>query len=161
MEELGQWNNLDVTLNQVLADDDFGKKYFPFVTNYSMIISNPNLTISQTAHCDQSDHYSYKRGNTFNFSAIVGIKKNNFLDIKYLNQESVERVLIERGNNLFVRNDIPHRGCENLTDYEHHRIHCFCDPASLQDTNNGNLTVIGDTFKLPPYFDESTNKFMN
>ena len=54
----------------------------------------------------------------------------------------MERVLIEWGDILFVRNDIPHRECEILTDCEHHRIHCFCDPASLNDYSNGNLTVI-------------------
>ena len=65
--------------------------------------------------------------------------------------------MIENGYILFVRNDIPHCGCENLTDYEHHRIHCFCDPTNIDDARNGNLTMVADPFESPPYFYESAN----
>ena len=61
MEELGQRNNLDVTLNKLLVDDDFGKKSFPFVANYSMLMFKPNLIIAQASHCDQPAPYSYKK----------------------------------------------------------------------------------------------------
>ena len=161
MVELSQWNHPDKTINQVIVEDDFSKNYFPFTTNYSVLKSDPNLSITQTTHCDQAAPYSFSRRAKFNFSAIVGIKNQGFLDIKYTNQESVEHVLIEKGGIIFVRNGIPHRGCKNLTDYEHHQIHCFYDPACLHDNSDGNLTIIADAFDDPPFIDKTTNTFVN
>ena len=92
---------------------------------YSMLKSDPNLTIAQTTHCDQDAIYSYKRALKSIFSAIVGVKKHSFLDIKPSKDEPTELVLVESGDFLFVSNYIPHCGCENLTDYEHHCIHFF------------------------------------
>ena len=34
-------------------------------------------------------------------------------------------VLIERGDTLLFRNDIPHAGAENLTDHQNVRLHSF------------------------------------
>ena len=34
-------------------------------------------------------------------------------------------VLLERGDTLFFRNDIPHAGAENLTDRQNVRLHSF------------------------------------
>ena len=43
--------------------------------------------------------------------------------MKSISQESLERVLIKKRDILFVNNYVPHRGCENLTDYEHYSVH--------------------------------------
>ena len=128
---------------------------------YSILRSDPKLTILQTDHCDQAVPCYYKRNNKFNFSTIVGVEIHIFLDIKSSKHESIERVLIKRGDISFVRNNIPHRRCENLIDYEHHHIRCFCDSANIEDTRTGNLTVISDSFQSTPYFDEPSNKFMS
>ena len=65
------------------------------------------------------------------FSAVFGIEKESYLDVVPRGKSQPQRVLIERGNVLFVRNDIPHRGCENLSDYTNHRIHILIAPANL------------------------------
>ena len=69
--------------------------------------------------------------------------------------------MIERGGILFVRNDIIHRGCEHVSDYKHHRIYYLFDPACLNDSSDGNLNVIVNAFDDAPFFDKTTNKFVN
>ena len=128
---------------------------------YSILRSDPNLTISQTDHCDQAVPCYYKRNNKFNFSTIVGVEIHIFLDIKPSKHESIERVLIKRGDISFVRNNIPHRRCENLIDYEHHCIHCFCKPLNIEDTRRGNLTVKADPFESTTYVDASANSLVS
>ena len=55
-----------------------------------------------------------------------------------------QHVLIERGDVLFVRNDIPHSGCENLSDYSNHRIRILVVPANLQDMATAKSVPIND-----------------
>ena len=136
-------------------------KYFLFNTDYSLLNYDANLTIIQTFHCDQAAPYSYKRANKSSFSSIVGVENNSFLDIKPYTHHPPQYVLIERGDVLFVKNDIPRRGCENFIDYKHHRVHYFCDPKNIEDTRNGNLILRADTFQSPSCFDASKNKFLS
>ena len=62
-----------------------------------------------------------------------------------------QRVLIERGDVLFVRNDIPHRGCENLSDYTNHRIHILIVPANLQDKSATKSVPLNDFGPCPKW----------
>ena len=62
-----------------------------------MLKSNHNISITHTAHYDQAFPCYYNRAIKFNFSAIVGVEKHSFLDIKPFKYESIERIMIERG----------------------------------------------------------------
>ena len=84
--------------------------FFSFNNMYSMLKSDPNLAIAQTSHCDQDVTYSCKRALKFNVSTIIVVENHNFLHSKPSNHEPTERILIERGNLLFIRNYILHRG---------------------------------------------------
>ena len=46
-------------------------------------------------------------------------------------------MLIERGDVMFVRNDITHHGCESYTNPPHHRIHYFVDLRDYGDKEAG------------------------
>ena len=39
-------------------------------------------------------------------------------------------VLIEKGDTILMRHDIPHAGAENLTERKNVRLHCFIDIPS-------------------------------
>ena len=61
------------------------------------------------------------------------MEEDTFVDLRleYSHLHFPVRVLIKQGDCLFIRNDILHRGCENMSDFDHHRLHCHIEPESL------------------------------
>ena len=114
---------------------------------------------SQAAHTDADPEFSLARTKHFGFVVIVGIEKRGFLDLKTeAGTSHPRRVLIERGDMFCMRTDIPHAGCENLTDKTHYRIHAFCESEPTSDSTD--VVVKCSTmascqpFAKGPYFDE-------
>ena len=70
-----------------------------------------------------------------------------------------DHVLIERGDVILVRNDITHRGCKNLTDHEHFRVHCFCDPEIFDGADDS--VKVADQFRPIPHFDANVSRHVN
>ena len=127
-----------MTLVELLAGLKFPKTETPYAMNFSVIKSDIGLSIPQHAHTDSAIAYSYGKrgGKKYDFSMLIGIEHHSFLDILLEGQNNAQRVLYERGDIFFVRNDIPHRGCENIGDFEHHRVHVLVVPHNLQDSNS-------------------------
>ena len=114
----------------------FPRHYSPLNNTYSVSRSDAYLKEHQSTHCDAIGAYNYEQTNKFDFSCIFGIEKYSFLDLKPLKDESVLRVLIKRGDILFIRNDVPHRGTESLSGITHHRAHVNCEPNNSQSLDN-------------------------
>ena len=68
-----------------------------------------------------------------------------------------QRILIECSDVFFVRNDIPHRGCKNLSDYTNQRIHIFIVPANLQDKAATKSVPLNDFGSCPKWCELSQN----
>ena len=77
------------------------------------------------------------------------------MDLILCGKSEPQRVLIEHGDVLFVRNTIPHRGCGKLSDYTNHRIHISIEPANLQDTSATKSVPLNDFGSYPKWCDLS------
>ena len=93
--------------------------------------SDTKLMIAQHAHSDSANVYTYGKSKTFLFSMLIGIEESSFLDVFIQGEKGPYRVVYNRGDVIFVRNDIPHRGCEIMGDCEHHRIHVLTVPKNV------------------------------
>lgn len=49
------------------------------------------------------------------------------MDIEFNQRGIIARILIQRGDVLFIRGDIPHRGCENHASHTHYRLHAYVE----------------------------------
>ena len=99
-----------------------------FVKNLNLIflsLNHPNLENVQQLHCDEFQSFSYGNDSKlFQFSALICVKRQSFIMVQPYGYE-VHRVLLERGDVLFMRTDVPRGGLENLTDNENYRLHAF------------------------------------
>ena len=159
MHAVASWNNMEGKLVELFTENKFPHAMFDFSLNYSLLKSDPNLDCAQQTHCDQASPFSYGTDKLFTFSAIMGIEKESYLDVCTKGKIEPQRVLIERGDVLFVRNDIPHRGCENLTDYTNHRIHILIIPANMK-TNSGTKSVPMNDFGPCPKWGDVSQIFI-
>ena len=73
--------------------------------------------------------------------------------------DSVSRVLINRGDILFIRNDVPHCGSENLSGITHHRVYVNFGPNNFQSLDN--KVVIEDEVYDKIWFSDEDNSFFN
>ena len=155
MRAVADWNHMEASLVALFNDSKFPHNMYDFTFSYSLLRSDANLDCAQQAHCDQDLPYSKGSDRFFTFSAIIGIEKESYLDVMHRGKSQPQRVLIERGDVLFVRNDIPHRGCENLTDYPNHRIHILIVPANLQDRAPTSSVPLADFGPCPKWCESS------
>jgi len=84
--------------------------------DFNIIKSDGGLTQSQHPHTDELHQFSL--GNTtkfFNLVTLTGIEKETLFYIQPIGMDP-QLVLIERGDTIVFRMDIPHAGAENLTD---------------------------------------------
>ena len=57
-----------------------------------------------------------------------------------------------------MRTDIPHAGCENLTDKTHYRIHAFCESEQTCETNDMSMCTTkasSQPFARGPFIDQN------
>ena len=90
---------------------------------------------------------------------MIGIKQSNFRDVFIHGEKVPHRVAYNRGDILFVRNDMPHRSCENLGDYEHHRIHVLTIPRILPDDPGAKTQVPYTEFPMAPLWCDLEQKY--
>ena len=115
--------------------------------------------VVQHAHIDSTNAYSYGRNTRFQFSIMIGIEQSSFLDVFMHGEKGPHHGTYNRGDILFVRNDIPHRGCENIGDYNHHRIHVLTIPRNLP-VGPGDKTQLPYTyFPVPPHWCDLEQKY--
>ena len=92
---------------------------------FSVTKSDPNLENLQQLHCDEFQSFSYGNDSKLiQFSALICVEMQSFIMVQPYGYESC-CVLLERGDVLFMRTDVPHAGLENLTDNANYRLHVF------------------------------------
>ena len=129
-----------------------------------MLKSDANLKSCQVSHNDIGVEFAFVGKTEFDFIVIVGVEEYSFLDIRPDREdEEPMRVLIEIGDIFLMRADIPHSGCDNLTDNTHYRIHMSCIRADMADNNETKSSFATRQSSRPfpqgPYFDISTGQF--
>ena len=62
---------------------------------------------------------------------IEFIENTSFLKVQLLGK-SQKHILLQKGDAILLRIDIPHAGIENLTENENYKIHCF---VTIEDWN--------------------------
>ena len=91
------------------------------------------LVIQAGVHDRQREHtdaiQAFALGNNtkkFNMVGLTAISNHSFLYVQPIGMEPL-LVLVEKGDTLIVRLDIPHAGAENVTDFDNTRLHCFIE----------------------------------
>jgi len=71
---------------------------------------------------------------SYSGSCLVCISKHNdtYLDVQALGEQKYIRILLRRGDMFWFRGDVPHRGVEHDANYDHYRIHCYCNMAQTK-----------------------------
>ena len=125
---------------------------------YSILKSDGKLMQPQQLHCDVKQQWFYNTAKSnvkFPFSIIVGVENYSFLDFVHVRkQNTLQRICFQKGDLLFIRGDIPHRGTENSAEHEHYRVHIYCDPAGIKedDKSERDVTMPADITNIPgPY----------
>ena len=130
--DLNDWNNIDEQFRFLgyklkLPHKGHALKRASLKLNvdFNIIKSDAGLTQSQQAHTDELPEFSL--GNTtkcFNFGTLTGIQKETLFYIQPIGMDP-QLVLIEMGDTILFRLDVPHAGAENLTDNPNLRLHSF------------------------------------
>ena len=121
---------------------------------------NKRRTDAKSKNSGASEANTYGNNSKKNiFSILFGLEQYTFLDICPYDTYNPTQILIERGDVVFIRNDIVHRGCENLTDSPYHQIHCFIELNNV--TSQKGQVVKADGFGNYPYYDRVANLFVN
>ena len=155
---LQEWNNLENSLIALLGDHKFPKDQYPYEMHFQVLKSDPKLMLAQHAHSDSAVAFSLAKTKTFPFSMMIGIEECSFLDVYIDGETGPHRVVYNRGDVIFVRNDIPHRGCENMGDYEHHRIHVLTVPKNVPVNADDKTQIPYIEFPLAPQWCEYEKK---
>ena len=134
---LENWNNIHFRFQSMFKRIKVPNKGHPSQKpmynlnfDFNIIKSDGGLTRSQQPHTDELHPFSL--GNTtkfFNFVTLTGIEKETLFYIQPIGMVP-QLVLIERGDTIVFRMDIPHAGAENLTDNPNLRLHSF---VSIQE----------------------------
>ena len=159
MVHLQEWNNLETSLIAMLGDDKFPKDQYPYEMIFHVLKSDPKLMVAQHAHSDSARAFSYGKSKIFQFSILIGIEESSYLDVFIQGENGPHRVVYNRGDVIFVRNDIPHRGCENIGDYEHHRVHVLTVPRNERVKSDDKTQIPYTNFPLAPQWCEGEQKF--
>jgi hypothetical protein len=89
--------------------------------------------------------------------------EDTFLDVRLgeIDANLPMRVLIKQGDCLFIRNDIPHRGCENMSDFDHYRLQCHIEPQAWADKKGQGAIACDRSSDPVPTFDPNTCEYTN
>ena len=151
---LNECINLDDRLINLITNNDFqhGENHACGEMKYSVIKSDGDLAIPQDPHCDIDQPYSYQTKNSFPFVVVIGIEQYSFMDIEFNQRGIIARILIQRGDVLFIRGDIPHRGCENHASHTHYRLHAYVELKKKNTKRNRKKAVEKQTIKSDSEF---------
>ena len=133
------------------------KKDHEFLFDYSILKSDSCLVKCQRAHTGVDKPFSQKLNKPFSFYVFIGIERYGFLDILLDSKDDLpRRVLIERGDILLLRSDIPRCDCENLINRRHYRLEAFCSHIIGDGFDS---TPIPINFPVGTHYDFGTNRF--
>ena len=128
-----------------------------FLPAYSILKSDPVLIKCQEAHFGVDQQFSHKLNQLFSFNVFIDIERYGFLDILLDCKDDLpRRVLIERGDILLLRSDIPRCDCENLINRKHYRLEAFCSHTIGDGFDS---TPIPINFPVGTHYDFDTNRF--
>ena len=155
--EFNNWNNIHEQFNLLIKQlklPTMGHNARNIVSAVDMHInvlkSDAGLTEAQQAHTDEQPPFSLGTNTKyFNLVTITGIEKETLFYIQALGMDP-QLILIERGDTLFFRTDIPHAGAENLTDNMNVRLHVLLTFEEWNLPLNKGFTTNAVRWHAPP-----------
>ena len=127
------WNNIQCQFDEMLDNLDLPvpKKSKSndnkFDCHYFLLLTEPKVDERQQEHTDVREPFELgKNTKHFHMIGLTAIGKQSFLYVQPVGMKPM-LVLVEKGDCLLMRDDIPHAGAENHTDYNNVRLHMFVD----------------------------------
>ena len=106
--------------NRNLIEDDF-------VFNFTLLKTEANVHVRQETHTDEIPRYRLgDKTKLFQIGMITSFDKESLFYIEPYSNSTEKLVLLEEGDTIFFRLDIPYGGAENFTEVENVRLHTFC-----------------------------------
>ena len=128
-----EWNNIQCQIDEMLNNLDLPlpkknkSKDDNFDCHYSLLVTEPKVDERQQEHTDVREPFVLgKSTKHFHMISVTAIDKQSFVYVQPVGMKSM-LVLVEKGDCLLMRDDIPHAGAENLTDHKNVRLHMFVD----------------------------------
>ena len=127
------WNDIQCQFDEMLDNLDMPvpKKRDSnddnFDCHYSLLLTEPKMDKRQQEHTDVRKQFELGHNTKhFHMIGLTAISKQSFLYVQPVGMKPI-LVLVEKGDCLLMRDDIPHAGAENHTDYNNVRLHMFVD----------------------------------
>ena len=129
------WNKIEQQLEMMMENlklpNTKGKKVDPkFDMHFNLLMIDPGVDHRQHEHTDVLEEFELGSNTKhFHMIGLTAIDKQSFLYVQPLGMQPM-LVLIEKGDTLLMRHDIPHAGAENFTEHKNVRLHSFIDVLS-------------------------------
>ena len=90
-------------------------------------MSDPRVRERQQEHTDVGEPFEMgSKTKHFHMIGLTAIDRQSFVYVQPVDMQPM-LVLIEKGDCLLMRHDIPHAGAENHTDNKNVKLHMFVD----------------------------------
>ena len=124
-EILHQCENMMENLNLPNTKGKRNGKIFDM--HFNLLSIDPGVDQRQHEHTDVGEEFVLGSNTKhFHMIGLTAIDKQSFLYVQPVDMKPMI-VLIEKGDTLLMRHDIPHAGAENFTERKNVRLHCFID----------------------------------
>ena len=95
--------------------------------HFNLLMIDPGVDERQQEHTDIGEEFELGSNTKhFNMVGLTAIDKQSFLYVQPLGMQPMI-VLIEKGDTLLMRHDIPHAGAENFTEHKNVGLLFFVD----------------------------------
>ena len=131
-DNFDEWNNINAqifNLVELLKLPRAGNKKISmkedYEMHYSILKSEGGLKVAQQGHTDEMNPYQLGSNTKFfHLSMITAMDSESLIYVQPLGHVP-KLVLLEQGDTILMRLDIPHAGAENFTDKINVRLHTF------------------------------------
>ena len=139
-----EWNEINQQfkmLSKEIKLPDKGRGKADIEIDVSVLKSDAGLDEPQDMHTDEFADYKYgQAAKQFTINSVTAISKNSLLYIQPM-KYALTLVLLEQGDTIMFRGDIPHAGAENLTEHNNYRLHGFWHVPGWKDSEKGGFTT--------------------
>ena len=152
-EELGSWNNIYDQLKTIARDVNIpvkGKKEANVTFRLSVLKTDAGVDEPQCLHTDDFKQFEFSDDSKeFGLVSITAVSDDCFLYVTPFMDRTI-LVLLNRGDTILVRTDIPHAGTENLVKHDNYRLHAFWNVEQWSLKEDDGFTVKKVDFKTYP-----------
>ena len=142
-EDFNSWNNIGnqfVAMSKEIGIPERARGKGEIDFDFTILKSDPGLDEPQDLHTDEFPDFKFgKQGKQFPINSITAVSKASLIYVQPMDWP-ITLVLLEQGDTILFRGDIPHAGAENLTDNTNYRIHGFWHVPNWTDSRGSGFT---------------------